>query len=243
LLRGVPNLFPGLNQPEIRDEQHISHPLPEHLLQKIKGTSGRVLNLSAGGSAVKLDNVVEVEFALFRNTDIVADAHTLPFVDECFAGIISMNAFEHYHDPERVVAELMRVLKPGGWLVVQTAFLQPEHEYPWHFYNTTSEGLKRWFSAFNLDELRVSDNFNPLYALSWLASECEQALHSEISGKAAHELRNTTLTTLVDGWRQSKLTQIELWQHFSTLPQASQRPIAAGFELIATKPYPDPPSG
>jgi glycosyltransferase involved in cell wall biosynthesis len=243
LLRGVPNLFPGLNQPEIRDEQHISHPLPEHLLQKIKGTSGRVLNLSAGGSAEKLDNVVEVEFALFRNTDIVADAHTLPFVDECFAGIISMNAFEHYHDPELVVAELMRVLKPGGWLVVQTAFLQPEHEYPWHFYNTTSEGLKRWFSAFNLDELRVSDNFNPLYALSWLASECEQALHSEISGKAAHELRNTTLTTLVDGWRQGKLTQTELWQYFRTLPQASQRPIAAGFELIATKPYPDPPSG
>jgi hypothetical protein len=111
------------------------------------------------------------------------------------------------------------------------------------FLQYNSEGLKRWFSAFNLDELRVSDNFNPLYALSWLASECEQALHSEISGKAAHELRNTTLTTLVDGWRQSKLTQIELWQHFSTLPQASQRPIAAGFELIATKPYPDPPSG
>ena len=242
LLRGVPNLFPGLSQPEIRDEQHISHPLPDHLLQKIKATSGRVLNLSAGGSAEKLANVVEVEFALFRHTDIIADAHTLPFMDECFAGIVSMNAFEHYHNPERVVAELMRVLKPGGWLVVQTAFLQPEHEYPWHFYNTTSEGMKRWFSAFNLDELRVSDNFNPLYALSWLASECEQALHSEISAKAAHELRKTTFTTLVDGWRQGKLTQTELWQHFRSLPQGSQRPIAAGFELIATKPYPDQPS-
>lgn len=239
LLRGVPNLFPGLNEPEIRDEQHISHPLPEHLLQKIKATSGRVLNLSAGGSAEKLANVVEVEFALFRHTDIIADAHTLPFMDECFAGIISMNAFEHYHDPERVVAELMRVLKPGGWLVVQTAFLQPEHEYPWHFYNTTSEGMKRWFSAFNLDELRVSENFNPLYALSWLASECEQALHSEISARAANELRKTTFTTLVDGWRHGKLTQTELWQHFRNLPQCSQRPIAAGFELIATKPYPD----
>ena len=239
LLRGVPNLFPGLNEPEIRDEQHISHPLPEHLLQKIKATSGRVLNLSAGGSAEKLANVVEVEFALFRHTDIIADAHTLPFMDECFAGIISMNAFEHYHDPELVVAELMRVLKPGGWLVVQTAFLQPEHEYPWHFYNTTSEGMKRWFSAFNLDELRVSENFNPLYALSWLASECEQALHSEISARAANELRKTTFTTLVDGWRHGKLTQTELWQHFRNLPQCSQRPIAAGFELIATKPYPD----
>lgn len=239
LLRGVPNLFPGLTDPEIQDVSHLSHPLPEHLLQKIKATPGRVLNLSAGGSAEKLANVVEVEASLFRHTDIIADAHALPFIDECFSGVISMNAFEHYHNPEQVASELMRVLKPGGWLVVQTAFLQPEHEYPWHFYNSTSEGIKRWFKLFQLDELRVSENFNPLFSLSWLASECEQALHSEVSAKAALKLRATPFKTLVDSWRSGTLTNTDLWEDFRGLPQRSQRPIAAGFELIATKPYPN----
>lgn len=236
LVKGTPNLFAGLTDPVIKDGQHISHPLPEHVMEKIRTTPGRVLNLSAGGSAEKIPNVVEVEFALFRHTDVIADAHALPFIDECFDGIVSMNAFEHYYNPNQVVDELLRVLKPGGWLVVQTAFLQPEHEYPWHFYNTTTEGLKQWFKRFNIDDIRISENFNPIYALSWLASECESALRADVSPTAADQLRSSNLQTLIDGWRHGKIAEIDLWKEFSRLSQASQRPIAAGFELIATKP-------
>jgi len=238
ILRGVPNLFTGLPSPEIKDEKHISHPLPSHLLDKIKATSGLVLNLSAGGSAEKIGNIVEVEFALFRHTDIIADAHILPFVDECFEGIISMNAFEHYHNPNQVAADLMRVLKPGGWVVVQTAFLQPEHEYPWHFYNATSEGMKLWFKHFTIDEVRISENFNPLYALSWLAAECEAALRSDASSKAADKFRSSSMKSFIDHWIKGNVQESDLWEEFRDLSQASQRPIAAGFELIATKPMP-----
>jgi len=236
LVRNVPNLFAGLTSPEIKDREHISHPLPNHILEKIKATPGQVLNLSAGGSAEKIANIVEVEFALFRHTDIIADAHALPFVDECFDGIISMNAFEHYHNPNQVAAELLRVLRPGGWLVVQTAFLQPEHEYPWHFYNATSEGIKLWFQNFIIDDICISENFNPLYALSWLAAECESALRTNGSAKAADRLRNTAMKTFIDHWREGKIKDSDLWENFHHLPQGSQRPIAAGFELIATKP-------
>jgi glycosyltransferase involved in cell wall biosynthesis/SAM-dependent methyltransferase len=237
LLRGVPNLFTGLTSPEIKDGEHISHPLPNHILEKIKATPGQVLNLSAGGSAEKMANIVEVEFALFRHTDIIADAHALPFVDECFDGIISMNAFEHYHSPNQVAAELLRVLRPGGWLVVQTAFMQPEHEYPWHFYNATSEGIKLWFQNFNIDDIRISENFNPIYALSWLAAECESAIRSDVSAKAADQLRSTAMKSFIDHWRQGKIKDLDPWENFRHLSQSSQRPIAAGFELIATKPF------
>jgi len=236
MVRNTPNLFAGLTDPVIKDGQHISHPLPQHVMERIRTTPGKVLNLSAGGSAEKIPNVVEVEFALFRHTDVIADAHALPFINECFDGIVSMNAFEHYHSPNQVVDELLRVLKPGGWLVVQTAFLQPEHEYPWHFYNTTTEGLKQWFKRFNIDDIRISENFNPIYALSWLASECESALRNDVSPTAADLLRSSNLQTLIDGWRHGKIGEIDLWKEFSRLSQPSQRPIAAGFELIATKP-------
>lgn len=236
LVQGVPNLFAGLQEPMIKAESHVSHPLPAHILTRIENSSGRILNLSAGGSQQKLTNVVEVEFALFRNTDVIADAHALPFVDGCFDGVVCMNAFEHYHDPRQVASEILRVLKPGGWIVVQTAFLQPEHEYPWHFYNTTSEGLKLWFQDFNIETIRVSDNFNPLYALAWLASQCELSLRQDVSADSADKFRASQMNTVIDSWNHSTITETELWTSFRRLSQDKQRAIAAGFELIANKP-------
>jgi hypothetical protein len=96
--------------------------------------------------------------------------------------------------------------------------------------------LKQWFKRFNIDDIRISENFNPIYALSWLASECESALRADVSPTAADQLRSSNLQTLIDGWRHGKIAEIDLWKEFSRLSQASQRPIAAGFELIATKP-------
>ena len=238
LVHGIPNLFAGLSTPMIKDEQHISHPLPDHIQAKIQGTSGWVLNLSAGGSSQKDANIVEVEFALFRNTDVIADAHELPFISECFDGIVCMNAFEHYSEPKKVASELLRVLKPGGWIVVQTAFLQPEHEYPWHFYNTTSEGLRLWFRDFNIEAIRVSDNFNPLYSLGWLASQCETSLRQDVSADAADRFRSTPIQSLVEAWNHSRTNEMELWEYFHRISQEKQRAIAAGFELLASKPIP-----
>ena len=40
----------------------------------------------------------------------------LPFPDESFDVVYSANVLEHTNDPERVVAESLRVLKPGGTL-------------------------------------------------------------------------------------------------------------------------------
>jgi SAM-dependent methyltransferase len=167
---------------------------------------------------------------------LVADAHYLPFVDQVFDGIVALNAFEHYAQPERVAAELLRLLKPDGWVLIQTAFLQPEHEAPWHFYNCTKQGLLRWFAAFSVEQLRVSDNLNPVYALSWLASDCEAALRQELGAAAADGFRSASLARLVDAWRDPARRQDPVWTTFSGLSQDRQEGIAAGFELIARKP-------
>lgn len=50
----------------------------------------------------------------------VADAAALPFEDESFDGAIAMHMLYHVPDPERAVAEMFRVLKPGGFLAVTT---------------------------------------------------------------------------------------------------------------------------
>jgi SAM-dependent methyltransferase len=49
---------------------------------------------------------------------VVADAMRLPFADASFDAAIAMHMLYHATDPEAAVAELARVLKPGGRLVV-----------------------------------------------------------------------------------------------------------------------------
>lgn len=236
VLDGRPVLCDGLSEPEVKPADHVSNELPGEALALAQSTTGWVLNLSGGGSQAKLDNVVEVEYSLFRHTDVVADAHVLPFDDAVFDAAIVMNAFEHYREPQKVAAELLRVLKPGGRILVRTAFMQPLHEKPWHFFNCTRYGLAQWFREFETERIRVSENFCPNHSISWLASECEQALRTHLSDAAAERFREAPAGELVALWRDPSRRETPLWTDFEQLPQAAQEVGAAGFEFLGRKP-------
>jgi len=49
-----------------------------------------------------------------------ADASALPFEDDSFDAVIAMHMFYHLADPLKGIAEMHRVLKPGGFLAVTT---------------------------------------------------------------------------------------------------------------------------
>ncbi|MBS7542273.1 class I SAM-dependent methyltransferase [Ancylobacter oerskovii] len=48
------------------------------------------------------------------------DVGALPFPDHSFDAVVSFETVEHVADPRRALAELRRVLKPGGTLIVST---------------------------------------------------------------------------------------------------------------------------
>lgn len=53
---------------------------------------------------------------------VVADAYKLPFTDDSFDCIVAAEIIEHVTDPKTFVDELIRVLAPGGALVVSTPY-------------------------------------------------------------------------------------------------------------------------
>lgn len=48
-------------------------------------------------------------------TSTLADGTRLPFLDGAFDGVFCSNVLEHTPDPPGVIAEVERVLRPGGW--------------------------------------------------------------------------------------------------------------------------------
>ncbi len=51
---------------------------------------------------------------------LAASAYELPFEDNMFDTIYSVDVIEHMETPEKMLLEAARVLKPGGFLILQT---------------------------------------------------------------------------------------------------------------------------
>jgi hypothetical protein len=119
-----------------------------------------------------------------------------------------------------------------------TAFLQPLHEAPYHFYNCTRYGLEIWFEDFETESLRVSENFHPGHSLAWLASECEAALRARLSASVADSLLAAPVGRFVSLWRTPDAGRAgdPLWRDLGSLPPDAQEGIAAGFEYIGRRP-------
>lgn len=87
--------------------------LPPGRLLDVGCGIGHSYHLLAPRETVGLDISAEALSGQARET-VVADMRTLPFDDGEFASVLSVQSLEHVPDPERVLAEVARVIRPGG---------------------------------------------------------------------------------------------------------------------------------
>lgn len=74
--------------------------------------------------------------------DVVYDGTRFPFDDHRFEAILCNQVLEHVFNPDEFVAELSRVLTPGGRLLLSVPFVWDEHEQPWDYARYSSFGLR-----------------------------------------------------------------------------------------------------
>lgn len=106
--------------------------------------SGRVLDFGGGRRAdylprLKTDaEILSVNIDTeFDPTHIVPPGAALPFEDASFDQVITFNTLEHIYDDTGALAELARVLKPGGTICIMVPFLYPVHGHPDDYHRHT----------------------------------------------------------------------------------------------------------
>lgn len=83
--------------------------------------------------------------------DMLADAHAIPFKDETFDCVFSYAVLEHLHNPFVGIAEIERVLKPGGIYVGTVSQGEPFHA---SYFHHTSWGLLSLISSISTLEIK-----------------------------------------------------------------------------------------
>lgn len=81
------------------------------------------------------------------DVDVIADAHKLSEVlgEESFDVIISCSTFEHFKYPQLAAHEIMKTLRVGGLLFIQTHQAFPLHAYPYDYCRFSKEALEALF--------------------------------------------------------------------------------------------------
>lgn len=75
--------------------------------------------------------------------DLKWDGISIPTEDETFDCAMATEFLEHYPEPETVLAEVRRVMKPGGRFFATVPFIWNLHEVPYDEYRYTPYSLER----------------------------------------------------------------------------------------------------
>lgn len=172
LVHAVGRRLPALS-PNVGTDDNLAE-LAEQVRALVGGRRARVLVVGGAVDGVGfpsfragLDDaeIISVDAAFGPSTDVVCDAHDLPFEDSVFDAVVCQAVLEHVADPQRVVSEIHRVLRPGGLVYSEVPFLQPVHAGAYDFTRFTQVGHRRLYRCF--DELRSGAQGGPASALAW----------------------------------------------------------------------------
>lgn len=77
-----------------------------------------------------------------RQPEVVGDAIALPFAGASADAILCTEVIEHVVEPETLLKEAHRVLKPGGSLLLSAPFTWHVHDEPHDYWRFTQYGLR-----------------------------------------------------------------------------------------------------
>lgn len=133
---------------------------------------------------------VGVDFIAGEDVDVVADIHTLSSVvgHESCDVIISCSTLEHVKYPHLAAHEMMKALRVGGQLFIQTHQTFPLHSYPYDYFRFSREGLAGLFGTkMGFEVIATQYEFPAEIHSPWdpQLNQCESFLNVVLFGRKA----------------------------------------------------------
>jgi SAM-dependent methyltransferase len=141
--------------------------------------SGRILDVGAGQSPWRawlpasttyqgIDVGHANEFGMDSNRPdvIYYDGRLMPFADASFDCVLCIEVLEHSEDPQLLVSEITRVIKPGGVLLLTVPWSARQHHLPHDYHRFTRERLQNLFAANGFDDIDIHERGNDIGAIA-----------------------------------------------------------------------------
>lgn len=108
---------------------------------------GRTLDI--GGGTSKYRGLIAPHASSYEVADLHEpgadhreDARRMTFPDASFDSVVSFQLLEHVDDVSAAIAEMYRVLRSGGHILITAPFLFPQHGDPSDFHRFTKDALR-----------------------------------------------------------------------------------------------------
>jgi SAM-dependent methyltransferase len=131
----------------------------------------------------KYANYTGFDYYPGKNVDVVGDAHQLSrYFDKKFDLIFSSAVFEHLAMPWVASLEMIKLLKPNGYIFVETHYSYSSHERPWHFFQFSENALQVLFPE--------------VFGIKCIKKGCSNVLRGEFSEYSSKYLQNRLVSGL-----------------------------------------------
>jgi SAM-dependent methyltransferase len=161
--------------------------LRRHIMRHSGTMTGRMLDFGCGSKPYRelfaVSQYVGVDVTESGHppersaADVLYDGHTLPFPEAEFDCAFSSEVLEHVFNPDEILAELHRVIRPYGQLIITTPFVWGEHEQPFDYGRYTSFGMKHLLEKNGFEVVDMQRTTNSYETIAQLtATHIYQAL-------------------------------------------------------------------
>jgi SAM-dependent methyltransferase len=140
--------------------------------------SGRLLDVGCGTKPYRALFTVQAYVGLDIDSettrrlavaDLMYDGSIFPVPDAAFDAVLCNQVLEHVFTPDAFIAEIARVLKPGGLLLLTVPFVWDEHEQPVDYARYSSFGLAHLLQRHGfalVEQRKLLDNAGLLFQLA-----------------------------------------------------------------------------
>lgn len=150
-----------------------------YLRPALKQVTGKVLDVGAGQSPWRawllsstsyqgIDVGYANEFGMSGNrSDIIYyDGKLIPFGDAVFDCVLCIEVLEHSEDPQLLIAEIARVVRSQGTVLLTVPWAARQHHLPHDYHRFTRERLQALFVQNGFEYIDIQERGNDIGAIA-----------------------------------------------------------------------------